>query len=55
MAPGNIGRVKQRVRGLDLVAASRRARAIMDQLDAFGLAIHAARWLGAFQSPMFCY
>jgi phosphotransferase system enzyme I (PtsI) len=33
MAPSNIGRVKQRVRGLDLVAASRRARAIMDQLD----------------------
>ncbi len=33
MAPGNIGRVKQRVRGLDLVAASRRAHAIMDQLD----------------------
>jgi phosphotransferase system enzyme I (PtsI) len=33
MAPGKIGRVKQRVRGLDLVAATRRARAIMDQLD----------------------
>jgi phosphotransferase system enzyme I (PtsI) len=33
MAPGNIGRVKQRVRGLDMVAATRRARAIMDQLD----------------------
>jgi phosphotransferase system enzyme I (PtsI) len=34
MAPGNIGRVKQRVRGLDIVAATRRARAIMDQWDA---------------------
>jgi phosphoenolpyruvate-protein phosphotransferase (PTS system enzyme I) len=33
MAPGNIGRVKQRVRRLDMVAATRRARAIMDQLD----------------------
>ncbi|MGO8916258.1 MAG: phosphoenolpyruvate--protein phosphotransferase [Stellaceae bacterium] len=33
MAPSNIGRVKQRVRALDLVAAGRRARAIMDQLD----------------------
>jgi phosphotransferase system enzyme I (PtsI) len=33
MAPSNIGRVKQRVRGLDIVAATRRARAIMDQLD----------------------
>jgi phosphotransferase system enzyme I (PtsI) len=33
MAPGNIGRVKQRVRALDMVAATRRARAIMDQLD----------------------
>ncbi len=33
MAPANIGRVKQRIRLLDLVAASRRARAIMDQLD----------------------
>jgi len=33
MAPANIGRVKQRIRGLDLVAASRRASAIMDQLD----------------------
>ncbi len=33
MAPGKIGRVKQRVRALDLVAATRRARAIMDQLD----------------------
>jgi phosphotransferase system enzyme I (PtsI) len=33
MAPAKIGRVKQRVRTLDLVAATRRARAIMDQLD----------------------
>ncbi len=33
MAPGKIGRVKQRVRTLDLVAAGRRAHAIMDQLD----------------------
>ncbi len=33
MAPANIARVKQRVRALDVVAASRRANAIMDQLD----------------------
>jgi phosphoenolpyruvate-protein phosphotransferase (PTS system enzyme I) len=33
MAPGKIGRVKQRIRALDIVAATRRARAIMDQLD----------------------
>jgi phosphotransferase system enzyme I (PtsI) len=33
MAPAKIGRVKQRVRSLDVVAATRRARAIMDQLD----------------------
>jgi len=33
MAPGKIGRVKQRVRALDLVAAGRRAHAIMDQFD----------------------
>jgi phosphotransferase system enzyme I (PtsI) len=33
MAPSNIGRVKQRIRALDLVAATRRARAIMDQWD----------------------
>jgi phosphotransferase system enzyme I (PtsI) len=33
MAPAKIGRVKQRIRRLDMVAASRRARAIMDQLD----------------------
>src|SRR6266851_4687784 len=31
MTPGNIPRVKQRIRSLDTVAASRRARAIMDQ------------------------
>jgi phosphotransferase system enzyme I (PtsI) len=33
MAPGKIGRVKQRIRAMDLAAATRRARAIMDQLD----------------------
>ncbi len=33
MAPNKIGRVKQRIRALDMVAAIRRARAIMDQLD----------------------
>ena len=33
MAPRNIPRVKQRVRSLDVVAATRRARAIMDQSD----------------------
>jgi phosphoenolpyruvate-protein phosphotransferase (PTS system enzyme I) len=33
MAPGNIPRVKQRIRNLDMVAAQRRARAIMDQSD----------------------
>jgi phosphoenolpyruvate-protein phosphotransferase (PTS system enzyme I) len=33
MAPRNIPRVKQRIRSLDMVAASRRARAIMDQSD----------------------
>jgi phosphotransferase system enzyme I (PtsI) len=33
MAPGNIPRVKQRIRSLDTVSASRRARAIMDQWD----------------------
>ncbi|HEX3499102.1 MAG TPA: phosphoenolpyruvate--protein phosphotransferase [Stellaceae bacterium] len=33
MAPSNIPRVKQRIRSLDTVAASRRARAIMDQWD----------------------
>ncbi len=33
MAPANIPRVKQRIRSLDLAAATQRARAIMDQLD----------------------
>jgi phosphotransferase system enzyme I (PtsI) len=33
MAPRNIPRVKQRIRSLDMVAATRRARAIMDQGD----------------------
>ena len=33
MSPGKIGRVKQRIRAMDLAAATRRARAIMDQLD----------------------
>ena len=33
MAPRNIPRVKQRIRSLDMVAATRRARAIMDQWD----------------------
>jgi phosphotransferase system enzyme I (PtsI) len=33
MAPQNIPRVKQRIRSLDMVAATRRARAIMDQAD----------------------
>jgi phosphoenolpyruvate-protein phosphotransferase (PTS system enzyme I) len=33
MAPRNIPRVKQRIRNLDMVAAARRARAIMDQSD----------------------
>ena len=34
MSPQSIPRVKQRVRALDMVAATRRARAIMDQADA---------------------
>jgi phosphoenolpyruvate-protein phosphotransferase (PTS system enzyme I) len=34
MAPSSIPRVKQRIRSLDMVAATRRARAIMDQSDA---------------------
>jgi phosphoenolpyruvate-protein phosphotransferase (PTS system enzyme I) len=34
MSPRHIPRVKQRIRNLDMVAASRRARAIMDQSDA---------------------
>lgn len=33
MAPRNLPRVKQRLRNLDMVAATRRARAIMDQSD----------------------
>ena len=33
MAPRSIPRVKQRIRALDIVAATRRARAIMDQSD----------------------
>jgi len=33
MNPRNIPRVKQRIRSLDMVAATRRARAIMDQSD----------------------
>jgi phosphoenolpyruvate-protein phosphotransferase (PTS system enzyme I) len=33
MAPGNIGRVKERLRAFDLRAATQRARAIMDQTD----------------------
>jgi phosphotransferase system enzyme I (PtsI) len=33
MAPSNIGRVKQRIRSMDIIAATRRARAIMDQWD----------------------
>ena len=33
MTPRNIPRVKQRIRNLDMVAATRRARAIMDQSD----------------------
>jgi phosphotransferase system enzyme I (PtsI) len=33
MTPGNLARVKRRVRSLDLIEATRRARAIMDQSD----------------------
>jgi len=33
MTPHNIPRVKERTRQLDLVAADRRARIIMDQVD----------------------
>jgi phosphotransferase system enzyme I (PtsI) len=33
MAPTNIGRVKERIRTLDLRAATQRARAVMDQTD----------------------
>ena len=38
MAPQSIPRVKQRIRSLDMVAATRRARAIMDQTDAARIA-----------------
>jgi phosphoenolpyruvate-protein phosphotransferase (PTS system enzyme I) len=38
MAPRNIPRVKQRIRSLDMVAATRRARAIMDQSDTVRIA-----------------
>jgi phosphotransferase system enzyme I (PtsI) len=33
MSPGNLPRLKQRIRNLDMVAATRRAEAIMDQSD----------------------
>ena len=33
MTPGNLPRLKQRIRSLDMVAATRRAEAIMDQSD----------------------
>lgn len=39
MAPRNIPRVKQRIRNLDMVAATRRARAIMDQSDTGRIAV----------------
>jgi phosphotransferase system enzyme I (PtsI) len=38
MAPRNIPRVKQRIRNLDMVAATRHARAIMDQSDSVRIA-----------------
>ena len=38
MSPQNIPRVKQRIRSLDMVAATRRARAIMDQADSTRIA-----------------
>jgi phosphotransferase system enzyme I (PtsI) len=38
MSPQNIPRVKQRIRSLDMVAATRRARAIMDQADSARIA-----------------
>ena len=38
MAPQSIPRVKQRIRALDMVAATRRARAIMDQADSARIA-----------------
>jgi len=39
MSPRNIPRVKQRIRSLDMVAATRRARAIMDQSDSGRIAV----------------
>jgi len=33
MSPGNLPRLKQRIRNLDMIAATRRAEAIMDQSD----------------------
>src|SRR5947207_1996746 len=38
MTPNSIPRVKQRIRSLDMVAATRRARAIMDQSDSIRIA-----------------
>ena len=38
MAPGSLPRIKQRIRSLDIVAATRRAEAIMDQSDASRIA-----------------
>jgi phosphoenolpyruvate-protein phosphotransferase (PTS system enzyme I) len=38
MSPGSLPRIKQRIRSLDLVAATRRAEAIMDQTDAARIA-----------------
>jgi phosphotransferase system enzyme I (PtsI) len=38
MTPNSIPRVKQRIRSLDMVAATRRARAIMDQSDSTRIA-----------------
>jgi|SRR5579862_1744112 phosphotransferase system enzyme I (PtsI) len=51
MAPRNIPRVKQRIRNLDMVAATRRARAIMDQSDSGRIAaliddFNAVAWPG---------
>jgi phosphotransferase system enzyme I (PtsI) len=33
MSPSNLPRVKARIRSLDMIAATRRAEAIMDQSD----------------------
>src|SRR5690242_5326192 len=38
MSPSNIPPVKQRIRAVDMVAATRRARAIMDQADSARIA-----------------